>query len=153
MVKWVMNYGITFAEKGDAIYYFVQWSPLSKADRYDIITKVPALAGIFEIYWMDEKNRLRLFFVGKTDYGGLRSEIRRLTDPELCKDNPKTQKILEEREIWYRYAPTDSSNIMADVLWFFMQNYFPEKTSLKHSGRYEDIFLKESAPDKLMWVP
>ena len=148
-----MSYGITATEKNGDIYYFVQWSPLSKADRYDIITKVPALAGIFEIYWMDAKNRLRLFVVGKTDFGGLRSEIRRITDPELCKDDAKAKKILEEKEIWYRYAPTDSSNIMADVLWCFMQNYFPEKTSIKHSGRYENLFLKESAPDKLMWVP
>jgi hypothetical protein len=148
-----MGYGITVTEKKENAYYSVQWSPLSKADRYDIITKVPALAGVFEIYWMDENNHLRLFVVGKTNYGGLRSEIRRMTDPELCKDDEKTRKILDEKEIWYRYAPTDSANIMADVIWFFMQNYFPEKTTLKHSGRYENIFLKESAPDKLIWVP
>ena len=148
-----MKYDITVVEKNGDAYYSVEWSPLSKADRYEIITKVPALAGVFEIYWMDEDNHLRLFFVGKTDYGGLRSELRRLTDPELCKDNEKTRKILDEKEIWYRYALTDSSNVMADVIWFFMQTYFPEKTSLKHSGRFNNIYLKESAPDKLIWVP
>ena len=140
-------------EKNGDAYYFVKWSPLSKADRYEIITKVPSLAGIFEVYWMDENNRLRLFVVGKTDYGGLRSELRRITDPELCKTDEKARKILEEKEIWYRYSPTDSSNIMADVIWFFMQNYFPDNTSVNHSGRFQNIFLKESAPDKLMWVP
>jgi len=148
-----MKYGITLTEKNGDAYYSVEWSPLSKAERYEIITKVPALAGIFEIYWMDESNRLRLFVVGKTDYGGLRSEIRRITDPELCKDNEKTRKILEEKEIWYRYTLTDSSNVMADVLWYFMQSYFPEKTLFKHSGRYNNISLIESAPDKLIWVP
>jgi len=148
-----MKYEIKATEKNGAIYYFVQWSPLAKAERYDIITKVPALAGVFEIYWMDESKRLRLFMVGQTNYGGLRSEIRRITDPELCKNNEKARKIMEEKEIYYRYALTDSSNIMADVVWFFMQNYFPEKTDIKHSGRFEDIFLKESAPDKLIWVP
>jgi len=148
-----MKYDITVVEKNGDAYYSVEWSPLSKADRYEIITKVPALAGVFEIYWMDEDNHLRLFNVGKTDYGGLRSELRRLTDPELCKDNEKTRKILDEKEIWYRYALTDSSNVMADVIWFFMQTYFPEKTSLKHSGRFNNIYLKESAPDKLIWVP
>ena len=148
-----MNYGIKATEKNGDIYYFVQWSPLSKAERYDIITKVPAIAGIFEIYWMDESKHLRLFIVEKTDYGGLRSEIRRVTDPELCTDNPAKRKILEEKEIWYRYVPTDSSNIMADVVWYLMQNYVPEDTSVSHSGRYENIFLKESAPDKLIWVP
>ena len=153
MIKSGMKCGITATEKHGDIYYFVQWSALSKADRYDIITKVPALAGVFEIYWMDESNRLRLFVVGSTNYGGLRSEIRRITDPELCKNDANARKILEEKEIWYRYAPTDSANIMSDVVWFFMQTYFPEKGSLKHSGRYENIYLKESAPDKLMWVP
>ncbi|MCL2443893.1 MAG: hypothetical protein FWD13_10590 [Treponema sp.] len=148
-----MKYDITATEKNGNIYYSVQWSPLTKADRYDIITKVPALAGVFEIYWMDESKRLRLFMVGQTNYGGLRSELRRITDPELCKDNEKARKIMEEKEIWYRYTLTDSSNIMADVVWFFMQTYFPEKTDIKHSGRFNDIFLKESAPDKLMWVP
>jgi hypothetical protein len=148
-----MKCGITATEKHGNIYYFVQWSPLSKADRYEIIAKVPSLAGIFEIYWMDESKRLRLFFLGQTNYGGLRSEIRRITDPELCKNDEKARIILEEKEIWYRYSPTDSSNIMSDVTWFFMQNYFPEKTDVKHSGRYTNIFLKESAPDKLIWVP
>jgi len=147
-----MDNGIKASEKNGDIYYFVQWSPLAKADKYEIITKVPSLAGVFEIYWMDESKHLRLFVVGKTDYGGLRSEIRRLTDPELCA-NDKTRKILEEKEIWYRYAPTDSSNIMADVVWFFMQTYLPDDTSAEHSGRYANIYLKESAPDKLIWVP
>jgi len=148
-----MAYGITVSEKNGDAYYYVQWSPLSKADRYEIITKVPALAGIFEVYWMDERNCLRLFVVGKTDYGGLRSELRRITDPELCKNDEKVRKILEEKEVWYRYSPTDSSNIMADVNWFFMQTYFPDNNSVSHSGRYQNIFLKESAPDKLIWVP
>jgi hypothetical protein len=148
-----MNCGITINEKKKDVYYFVQWSSLSKADKYDIIKKVPSVAGVFELYWMDDTKHLRLFVVGKTDYGGLRSEIRRITDPELCSNNEKMKKLLEEKEIWYRYAPTDSSNIMADVLWYFMQEYFPENTSYEHSGRYENIFLRESAPEKLIWVP
>jgi len=148
-----MKYGITAAEKDGDIYYYVNWSALEKAERYAIITKVPSVAGIFEIYWMDEKNRLRLFFLEKTNYGGLRSEIRQITDPELCKTNEKVKKILEEKEIWYRYVPTDSAKIMDDVTWFFMQKYFPENTSVNHSGRYNNIFIKESAPDKLIWVP
>ena len=148
-----MKVGITATEKNDDVYYFVQWSPLSKADRYDIISKVPAVAGVFEIYWMDETKHLRLFYVDKTDFGGLRSEIRRITDPELCINNDKLKKILEEKELWYRYATTDSSKVMADVVWFFMQTYIADDTTVEHSGRYTNIFLKESAPDKLIWVP
>jgi hypothetical protein len=94
-----------------------------------------------------------MFFVGQTNYGGLRSEIRRLTDPELCFNDEKTKKILEEKEIWYRYAANDSSKVMADVVWFFMSTYFPDDPPAHHSGRYEKIYMTESAPDKLIWVP
>ena len=153
MLELGMKCGIEAVEKDGDVYYYVNWSPLAKADRYEIIRKVPSVAGVFEIYWMDESKRLRMFVVSQTNYGGLRSEIRRITDPELCKNDEKARKILEEKEIWYRYAPTDSAMVMDDVVWFFMQNYFPENTTFNHSGRYENIFLKESAPDKLLWVP
>lgn len=147
-----MESNITFLEKDDNVYYYVNWSHLEKANRYEINAKVPAVGGVFELYWMDEENRLRLFNVGQTIYGGLRSEIRRLTDPELCGDDDKKKRILEDREIWYRYSTTDSSNVMKDVVWFFMQQYFPEVEDLKHSGRYKNVFLKEFAPDDLKWV-
>ena len=147
-----MECGITFTEKRGDIHYHVKWSPLSVADRWEINRKVPSVAGIFEIYWMDESKRLRMLYVGKTSYGGLRSEIRSLTDPELCKDNEKRRKILEEKEIWYRYAPTDSANVMADVVWYFMKTYFPENPPAVHSGRFNNIFMTETEPDKLHWV-
>ena len=148
-----MEYLISGTEKDGDIFYFVKWSPLAKAEKYDIIAKVPALAGIFEVYWMDETKRLRLFYLDKINYGGLRSELRRITDPELCTDK-KTKEILEENEIYYRYSLTDSAKVMDDVIWFFMQSYFPdEEPAVSHSGRYKNIYLKESAPDKLLWVP
>ena len=147
-----MGYGITTLEKQGDIHYFVNWSPLALADRWEINAKVPSVAGIFEIYWMEETRRLRIFNVGLTHYGGLRSELRRLTDPELC-ENARTKEILEEKEIWYRYAPSNSAADMADIVWFFMITYFPENPPAEHSGRYRKIYLTESAPDKLIWVP
>ena len=147
-----MDYGITAQEKKGNIYYFVNWSPLALADRWEINAKVPSVAGVFEIYWMDEYNHLRIFAVAQTHYGGLRSELRRLTDPELTID-PNIKKTLEEKEIWYRYAPSNSSAAMSDVVWFFMKTYFPKNPGVEHSGRYQNIFIAESEPDKLIWVP
>ncbi|GHV95630.1 hypothetical protein AGMMS50293_19500 [Spirochaetia bacterium] len=147
-----MDYGITAQEKGQDVHYFVKWSSLAKADRWEINAKVPSVAGIYEIYWMDDHNHLRMLSVGQTHYGGLRSELRRLTDPELITDE-KAKKILEDEEIWYRYVPSNSSPVMADVVWYFMKTYFPENPGVEHSGRYENIFMNESAPDKLIWVP
>ncbi|MDR0601483.1 MAG: hypothetical protein LBG42_03810 [Treponema sp.] len=147
-----MDYGITAREKGEDVYYFVNWSPLALAERWTINAKVPSVAGIYEIYWMDEHNHLRLLSVGNTHYGGLRSEIRRLTDSELAGDE-KSRQILEDKEIWFRYAPSNSAAVMADLLWFFRKTYFPENPGVEHSGRYRKIFLHESEPDKLIWVP
>jgi hypothetical protein len=147
-----MDYGISARERGKEVHYSIQWSPLSLADRWTINAKVPAVAGVYEIYWMDDHKHLRMLTVGDTHYGGLRSELRRLTDPELI-DDEKAKKILEDEEIWFRYAPTNSAAIMADVVWFFRKTYFPENPGVAHSGRYERIFMNESAPDKLIWVP
>ena len=147
-----MDPGIIVKQKDENGYYFVQWSPLAVAERWTICSKVPAVAGVYEIYWMDDHEHLRMLAVGNTHYGGLRSEIRRLTDSELTQD-PKTRKILEDEEIWFRYAPTNSAAAMADVVWFFMKTYFPEDPKVEPSGRYQKIYLKESAPDKLIWVP
>ncbi|MDR1278150.1 MAG: hypothetical protein LBK02_05325 [Treponema sp.] len=148
----LMEYGISAKEKGTDVFYFVNWSPLSLADRWIINAKVPSVAGIYEIYWMDDHDHLRLLRVGDTHYGGLRSELRRLTDPELI-DDAAAKKILEDEEIWFRYAPSNSAATMADVIWFFRATYFPENPGVSHSGRYRKIFLNESAPDKLIWVP
>ena len=147
-----MDIGISFREKDECAYYFVQWSPLAIAERWTINAKVPAVAGVFEIYWMDDHNHLRMLSVGNTHYGGLRSEIRRLTDSELALDK-KQREILENEEIWFRYAPASSAGTMADVVWFFRKTYFPEDPGVEHSGRFKKIYLKESAPDKLIWVP
>ena len=150
--NWLMESGIKVQVKDDSVYYYVQWSPLSLAERWTINSRVPAVGGVYEIYWMDEHKHLRMMMVGYTNYGGLRSEIRRLTDPELALE-PKLRKILEDEEIWYRYAPSNSNKIMADVVWFYRKTYFPEDPGVEHSGRYRALFLKESAPDKLIWVP
>jgi hypothetical protein len=152
MIKLLMDYGILATEKDENVYYFVNWSPLSKAERWDINAKVPAVAGLFEIYWMDETKHLRMYNVGQTHYGGLRSELRRLTDPDLTVD-PEIKKLLEQKEIWYRYAPSNSKKDMEDLVWYFMTTYLAEKSTATHSGRYKKIFIKESEPDKLLWVP
>jgi hypothetical protein len=146
------DYGIRCKEKDKEAHYFIKWSPLSKADRWSINAKVPSVAGVYEIYWMDDHEHLRMLSVGQTHYGGLRSELRRLTDPELIKD-PDVKKMLEDEKVWFRYAPCNSAAMMSDVIWFFRKTYFPDKPGVDHSGRYEKLYMNESAPDKLIWVP
>jgi len=147
-----MEAGVTSKEKDEIVHYFITWSPLEIAERWTISAKVPSVAGVYEIYWMDDHDHLRMFSVGQTHYGGLRTEIRRLIDPELALD-AKTKKTLEDEEIWFRYFPCNSSKIMTDIVWFFRQTYFPENPGVEHSGRFKKIYINESAPNKLIWVP
>jgi hypothetical protein len=133
------------------VFYTVSWSRLCKADKYEIVKSVPSEAGIFELYYMDEKQKLCLFHVGKSWYGGLRNEIRVRTDVELENDGPR-KAILEEYACWYRWSLLSSSDDMADVLFFFAQTYMPGLRTVHHSGRYERVFVKEQDADKIVTV-
>lgn len=133
------------------VFYTVSWSRLRKADKYEIITSVPSEAGIYELYYMDDWEKLCLFHVGKSWYGGLRNEIRARTDVELEKDAPR-KAILEEHDCWYRWSLLSNSDDMADVLFFFAQTYLPGIMSVHHSGRYDRVFVKENDADKIVTV-
>lgn len=151
MLNWAMDCGIQKMEKNECVYYTLTWSALRKADRWDIARAVPAMGGVYELYWMDEHRHLRLYCVGNANIGGLRSEIRRRIDPELTTD-AELKIILSDRELFYRYCLIDYAADMADVLWFFRATYFPEDPGASHSGRYHNIYIKEQAPDKVRWV-
>lgn len=132
-------------------YFSVTWSALKKADRWEVARSVPAMGGVYELYWMDERKHLRLYCVGNANIGGLRSEIRRRIDPELT-DDESLAETLDKHDLYFRYIIIDSAADMADVLWFFRATYFPENPGVSHSGRYQRIFMKEAAPDRVRWV-
>ena len=135
--------------RGNAVYFTVSWSRLRKGDKYQIVRSVPSEAGVFELYYMDEKKKLNLFHVGKSWYGGLRNEIRLRTDPELETD-PKRRSILEEHDCWYRWSLLSNSEDMADLLFFFAETYLPGTLAAHPSGRYEKVFVKEVDADKIV---
>lgn len=130
-------------------YFTVFWSPIRKAEKYDIIKTVPSVSGLFELYYQDAKKKLVLLYVAKAYYGGLQNEIRKRTDAEL-EDNPLRRKILEEHDCYYRYVPSHSYADLTDILYFFSSTYFPDKGLHEHSGRYSDIFVKEVMEGKLI---
>ena len=132
-------------------YFTVSWSRLRKSDKYEIVKSVPSDAGIYELYYKDEKGKLCLFHVGKSWYGGLRNELRVRTDVELEND-AKRKAILQEYDCWYRWSLLSSSDDMADILFFFARTYLPGIRAVHHSGRYEHIFVKENDADKIVTV-
>ena len=140
---------VTKRVRGKAAYFTLWWSPLQKVDKITIINSVPSEAGIFELYYIDDKKKLVMMRVARVWYGGLRSRLRTVTDPELEKDE-RHKKILLERECYFRYTIITTFGDMQDVLFFFASRYTPKQNSVEHSGRYEEIFLLEKSPNKIV---
>ncbi len=135
---------ITKRTKDGNGYFTVTWSEIRKADRWSIKNAVPAMGGVAEIYWMDDHKKLNIFCVTRSWYGGLRANLRELTDPEIERD-PVRRAILLEHEgaIYYRFALTDSLDDMNDVVFFLSEVHAPGAHSVKPSGRFEKIFVNE----------
>jgi hypothetical protein len=133
------------------VYYTVFWSALRKADRYEIISSVPSVPGIFELYYQDEHKQMNLFFVSKAWYGGLRNWLRKATDATL-EENPGRRKLLTDHDCYYRYVEISSYGDMSDVLFFFAETYFPHANRVQSSGRYPNIFVNEVSKEKIVSV-
>lgn len=142
---------ISLEIKNDEAYYTLIWSPLTKADKYEVTLKVPSVSGIFELYSMDENKKLNLLSVTHAWYGGLRSQIRASIDPDATND-PVKIAVLEDAELYYRYSMSDSFPMLLDVVWFLHTTYFPNDVRVEHSGRYERMYLNEKAPDRIYWL-
>ncbi len=140
---------VTKQIKENVAYFTLRWSPLQKVDKYVIINSVPAEAGIFELYYLDDKKKLVMMRVSRVWYGGLRSKLRSVTDPELEEDE-RHKKILLERECYFRYTVISTFGDMQDILYFFASRYTPKHISVEHSGRYEEIYLEEKSPNKIV---
>jgi len=146
-----LNPGISDTKKNGEIYYTVVWSALKKADKYEITLKVPSVAGLYELYRMDKEKKLNLLAVTHAWYGGLRSQLRAVIDPELTND-PVRKAELENGDLYYRYTVSNSFPDILDVVWFLHSTYFPDDIRVEHSGRYPRMYLDEKAPDKVYWM-
>jgi hypothetical protein len=141
--------GVVKKIKNNEAYYEIHWSTLAKVDKYEITRKVPSEAGIYELYYKDPKGKLILFKLARAWYGGLRSVIRSKTDP-ILEENASRRKILESHTCYYRYALTFSYNDMTDILSYYRSAYFPKLHAYEDSGRYEEIYVKETSVDKIV---
>ena len=137
--------------KDNDAYFEIYWSKLKKAERYDINGSVPAESGVFELYYKDDKKRLNLMYISRVWFGGLRSTIRKLTDPELEFD-PKWKSILSKYDCYYRYSLSNSNKDMEDVLFYFSEVLFPGLNKCVDSSRYNSIFLLEKSPENFNTV-
>ena len=129
--------------QGEDAHFDVHWSPLRVADRHDIATRVPAMAGFFELYAEEAtgpaegatepaqvraapaevatalaEGRLRIarFALEPAWYGGLRAAIRAGTDAEVATDVDRRALLARSRRCLYRYCRVDTRNDLFDVL-------------------------------------
>ncbi|MBI9106537.1 MAG: hypothetical protein JEZ04_07295 [Spirochaetales bacterium] len=128
--------------KDGVAVYTTKWSGLSKAHKYNITSKVPARPGIFELYYKTGENEFKLFYMERVWYGGLRSEIRRASDPGEVTDRAR-RKVLSEKECYYRYTIVESKQDMKDLLYRFSISLLPDRTPPAHSGRYSKIVVTD----------
>jgi hypothetical protein len=129
--------------RGTCAYYTIRWSVLRKADKYDIQKAVPAMAGLYELYYRGADRKLRLFHFGRAWLGGLRAVIREFTDPTLLKDRPDLQRMLTEYECYYRYSICESLPDLQDLIDFFAASEKIGGGISAASGRYEKVRIKE----------
>jgi len=133
------------------VYYSIYWSRLRPVDKHDIHATVPAVAGVYELYYQDEKGKLVLFRLAKTWYSGVRHALREDTDVELVKDEAR-RAILDERSCLYRYCEMRTDPDMSDVVYYLERTYLPGSLEYHHSGRYDRIYIKELSDDKIVTV-
>ena len=143
--------GISGTIKNGEVYYTVVWSALKKADKYEISLKVPSVSGLYELYRMDKEKKLNLLAVTHAWYGGLRSQLRAAVDPDLNND-PVRKAEIEDAELYYRYAVSNSFPDILDVVWYLHSTYFPHDVRVEHSGRYPRMYMNEKAPDRVYWL-
>jgi hypothetical protein len=130
-------------EMGGRAYYTINWSPLRKAEKYDIQKTVPAMSGVYELYYRDSEGKMKLFHYGKAWLGGLRAIIRELTDPILLKQKPDLLAIVSKHECFYRFFQCSSLPDMEDILNWIAVSCGRGAQEFPPSGRYGEVRVKE----------
>jgi hypothetical protein len=147
-----VEYVITRQDEGGNAYYTVRWSPIAKADKYEIARSVPAIGGIAELYYKDREGKLNLFCLQRSWYGGLRAVLRERCDPVLEKDPWRLSILVKWRgRIYYRWTNSESFGDMADVM-FFLAESSCAGSGGESSRRFDRIFVKEIDAGKLVTI-
>ena len=133
------------------VHYSIYWSRLRPVDKHEIHATVPSVAGVYELYFKDEKGKLVLFRLAKTWFSGVRHALREDTDIELITDELQ-KRILDERTCLYRFCEMRTDPDMSDVVYFLERTYMTDSTEFHHSGRYDKIYVTELSDDKVVVV-
>ncbi|MFW6215964.1 MAG: hypothetical protein ACOC45_08445 [Alkalispirochaetaceae bacterium] len=127
-------------------YFDITWSPLFPVQRWEINASVPSVAGIYEIYYLENARVPRILKVGRAWYGGLRNEIRAESDHTLPQ-NAEMRDILASGECYYRYTICEQSDDLTDVFSVLVTHRKVRQPGTEATGRYQEVRIRE--PDKM----
>jgi hypothetical protein len=133
---------VTKKTKDADVFYTIQWTGFIAVEKQIVNSVVPSVAGIFELYYLDNSRTLRFIARDQAYYGGLRNTLREIADPEL----PAVvdmQDVPRERPLFCRYVITNSREDMDDILFFLSRSVIPGAHRVDSSGRYRNVYLKE----------
>ncbi|HAK44833.1 MAG TPA: hypothetical protein DCO79_02780 [Spirochaeta sp.] len=128
--------------KDGDVFFYPDWSPKYPVNRYLITKSVPSRPGLFKLYYKSSDGKVRLFYMERVWYGGLRSEIRRASDPYEVSDRTR-RAVLAKHKCFYSYTIVESKLDMRDLLYGYSQRLLPEQEPPAASGRYEKIFIDD----------
>ncbi len=127
-------------------YFNIIWSPLLPVARWDINGAVPSMAGIWELYYLENARVPRILKMGRAWYGGLRNEIRTESDPDLPQ-NAAHRRLLESGDCYYRYTICEQGQDLTDVYSVLLSHRNVGQPPVTASGRYSDVRIQE--PDEM----
>ena len=128
--------------KDGCAFFSISWSPRAAVNRYVITRSVPARSGLFELFYKDETGKIRLFYMERVWYGGLRSEIRRASDPLEVSDRAR-RKVLSKYKCYYRYTIVETKEDMLDLMHAYSELMLPDAEPPASSGRYDKVLIGE----------
>jgi hypothetical protein len=130
----------------DIAYFRINWSPLLPVSRWDINGAVPSVAGIWELYYLEDARRPRILKLGRAWYGGLRNEIRTESDPDLPQ-NAAHRELLTTGDCYYRFTICEVSADLTDVYSVLITHRKVPQSPVEPTRRYAEVRIKE--PDEM----
>lgn len=130
------------------VYFTISWSEFLPMEKHLINNKVPSIAGIFELYYLDANKTLQFIGRDRAYYGGLRNTLRQISDPALS-SVVAMEAVPSDKALYFRYSHVESQDDMDDLLFFLEQTRFSEQDVFDHSGRYTNIYVNEHSPGGL----
>ncbi len=130
----------------DEVYYHIVWSQTRFFDKYQA-RGIPEMPGIVCLLYQKSSTDFDYLLFFSCWRNGLRIGLREITDSSLTKF-PKIIQYIETKNLLYKYSVVDTGLLdMNDIMYWLIKEYQPEfnnTVDFEDSGRYKNIFLKES---------